>query len=296
MANMAQPRFDSVQCISAAGIHRMAYVEWGDAANRDVVVCVHGLTRCARDFDRMAQALLPRFRVVCPDVVGRGLSDHLKNPLLYGIPQYVSDMFTLLARVNAQRLMWMGTSMGGLIGMGIAAQKDSPIERMLINDIGPKIETSSLQRIGSYLGKMPRFADFEAAVDYVAMVSASFGEHSRDEWRELTRHVVQQTDVGQKNSGWTARYDPAIAVPFMSATPEQAAAGEALLWQGWSAIKAQTLVARGENSDLLSRQTVAQMLAHNPRARSVEIAGVGHAPTFMHDDQIALAKKFFEDE
>jgi pimeloyl-ACP methyl ester carboxylesterase len=277
--HMSEPRFDSVQCLSPAGTHRMAYLEWGDPGNDRVVVCVHGLSRCARDFDRLARAL----------VVGRGLSGRLKNPMLYGVPQYVSDMFTLLARVKAKRLMWFGTSMGGLIGMGIAAQDESPIERLILNDVGPKIEAASLVRIAGYLGKAPVFASFEAAVDYVEVVSASFGRHSRDEWRELTRHIVRETPAG-----WVAHYDPAIAIPFAAVTPEQAAAGEAALWQAWAAIKAKTLVVRGAQSDLLSRETLTQMLATNSKASSVEIAEVGHAPSFMHADQIQIAAQFFK--
>ncbi len=286
---MSEPRFDSVQCLSPAGTHRMAYVEWGDPHNDQVVVCVHGLSRCARDFDRLARALVPQFRVVCPDVVGRGMSGRLKNPMLYGVPQYVSDMFTLLARINAKRLMWFGTSMGGLIGIGVAAQDASPIERLILNDVGPKIEAASLVRIAGYLGKAPVFASFEAAVDYVEVVSASFGRHSRDEWRELTRHIVRETPAG-----WVAHYDPAIAIPFAAVTPEQAAAGEAVLWQAWAAITARTLVVRGAQSDLLSRETLAQMLATNRQASSVEIADVGHAPSFMHADQIQIAAQFFK--
>jgi pimeloyl-ACP methyl ester carboxylesterase len=286
---MFEPRFDFVQCLSSMGTHRMAYVEWGEPKNDQVVVCVHGLSRCARDFDRLAQALAPRFRVVCPDVVGRGQSDWLKNPMLYGFTQYISDMFTLLARVNAKQLMWLGTSMGGLIGMGVAAQEHAPIKRLIINDVGPKIEVASLLRIGSYLGKTTVFASFEAAVEYIRTVSASFGEHSPEEWRDLTRYVVRQTP-----QGWILHYDPAIALPFATISPAQASATEALFWQGWAAITAKTLIIRGQNSDLLAPTTLAQMLALNPNASSIQIPNVGHAPTFMHTDQIRLVTEFFQ--
>ncbi|MBX7229966.1 MAG: alpha/beta hydrolase [Burkholderiaceae bacterium] len=288
---MYEPRFDFVQCISSAGTHRMAYVQWGDPANDQVIVCVHGLTRCARDFDRLAQALAPKFRVVCPDVVGRGQSDWLKNPMLYGFTQYISDMFTLLARINSRRLMWLGTSMGGLIGLGVAAQENSPITRLILNDVGPKIEVASLLRIGSYLGKATLFESFEAAVDYIQAISASFGQHTSEEWRELTRYVVRQTP-----NGWVLHYDPAIALPFGAVTPAQASATEALFWQGWAAIKAKTLIIRGQNSDLLAPSTLAQMLALNPHASSIQIPNVGHAPTFMHEDQIQIVTDFFQGE
>ena len=284
---MFEPRFDFVQCLSSMGTHRMAYVEWGEPKNDQVVVCVHGLSRCARDFDRLAQALAPRFRVVCPDVVGRGQSDWLKNPMLYGFTQYISDMFTLLARVNAKQLMWLGTSMGGLIGMGVAAQEHAPIKRLIINDVGPKIEVASLLRIGSYLGKTTVFASFEAAVEYIRTVSASFGEHSPEEWRDLTRYVVRQTP-----QGWILHYDPAIAVPFRTVTKESADAGETALWQLYDNIKADTLLVRGAQSDLLSPDTALAMTQRGPKARLLEFEGVGHAPTFVANNQVLAGTSF----
>jgi pimeloyl-ACP methyl ester carboxylesterase len=287
----APPRQLSVQCLSARGLHRMAYLEWGDPAAHTVLVCVHGLTRCAWDFEAVAQRLSPRLRVVAPDVVGRGASDWLADPMAYGVPQYMADMTTLLARVDARRVFWFGTSMGGLIGMALASLKDSPIERMLINDVGPHIEPAALARIGAYVGQAPAHASFDAAVAYVRTVAASFGPHTDAQWAELTRHVVRETP-----QGWVMHYDPAIAKPFAAATPEQAAAGEAVMWAGWRQIRARMLVVRGEQSDLLSRATVARMQAENSRAEAVEIDGVGHAPTFMQADQIDLAARFFLEE
>src|SRR3954465_10465609 len=148
---VAEPRRRSVQCISPKGLHRMAYLEWGDPRNRDVLICVHGLTRTARDFDPLARALCAQFRVVCPDVAGRGDSDRLADPMLYGVPQYVSDMVTLIARLDVEAVSWVGTSMGGLIGMALAAQAGTPVKRMVLNDAGPVIGLGSLQRIGAYV-------------------------------------------------------------------------------------------------------------------------------------------------
>ncbi len=293
--HFAPPRHRTVQCLSARGLHRMAYLEWGSEAAETVLVCVHGLTRCAWDFEAVAHRLTQRngagLRVVAPDVVGRGASDWLADPVAYGVPQYMADMTTLLARLNARRVFWFGTSMGGLIGMALASLKDSPIERMLINDVGPRIEPAALARIGSYVGKAPVHASFEAAVAHVREVAASFGPHTDAQWIELTRHVVRQTP-----QGWVMHYDPAIAQPFAAASSEQAALGEALMWAGWTQIRARMLVVRGELSDLLSRETVARMQAENPRAEAVEIEGVGHAPTFMQPDQIDLAERFFLEE
>jgi pimeloyl-ACP methyl ester carboxylesterase len=288
---LVAPRQLSVQCLSARGLHRMAYLEWGDAAADTVLVCVHGLTRCAWDFEAVAQRLAPHMRVVAPDVVGRGASDRLADPMAYGVPQYMADMTSLLARLNARRVYWFGTSMGGLIGMALASLKDSPIERMLINDVGPRIEPAALSRIGAYVGHAPAHASFDTAVAYVRTVAASFGPHTDAQWAELTRHVVRETP-----QGWVMHYDPAIAKPFSAASPEQAAAGEALMWAAWVQIRARMLVVRGEQSDLLSRETVARMQADNPRAEAVEIDGVGHAPTFMQADQIDLAERFFLEE
>ncbi|MCU0775635.1 MAG: alpha/beta hydrolase, partial [Ideonella sp.] len=152
MTAAAEPRLHHVQCLDPRGLHRMAYWEWGDPANDRVLVCVHGLSRQGRDFDVLARAMSDRYRVVCPDVVGRGESDRLADPMGYAVPTYVADMVTLLARLNARTLHWVGTSMGGLIGLGVASLANTPVERLVLNDVGPKIEAGALQRIGSYLG------------------------------------------------------------------------------------------------------------------------------------------------
>ncbi len=200
-------RDGKVKCLSAAGFHHMAYVEWGDAANPKVLVCVHGLTRCSRDFDFLAQALAADYRVVCPDVVGRGRSDWLRNKSLYAIPQYCADMTTLLAKLNAETVDWVGTSMGGLIGMALACQPETPITRLVLNDVGPVITATSLARIGSYLGAAPRFDNIGQAEVFVRFVSATFGKFSDEEWRHLTRHVTRTAEDGKVEFA----YDPGIA-------------------------------------------------------------------------------------
>ena len=289
---MIEAKIKSVQCISPAGLHRMAYKEWGAADNPNVLVCVHGVTRVADDFDNMARALAADYRVICPDVVGRGRSDWLRNPQLYRIPQYVSDMVTLLARVLAngerQSVAWFGTSMGGLIGLGLASLPDSPVERLILNDIGPTLAPEALQRIGDYIGQDLRFPSFEAAAKFVRDVSQTFGPHSDEEWHKLASDVLRQDKDGQ----WIRHYDMGLALPFRSATPESARADEAMLWAAYDAVRCPTLLVRGADSDLLSRETAAIMAGRGPRAALVEIAGVGHAPTFIHDDQIAIARKF----
>ena len=278
----AQPRRRSVQCASPKGLHRMAYLEWGDARNRDVLVCVHGLTRTSRDFDELARALCARFRVVCPDVAGRGDSDPLADPVLYGVPQYTADMVTLIARLDVDSVSWVGTSMGGLIGMALAAQAGTPVKRLVLNDVGALITRASLERIASYVGKAPTFANVEEAERYIRAISTPFGPHSDAQWRFLTETWLRSNGDGT----WRAHYDPRIGEPMV--VPEK----DLELWSVYDAVRCPTLLVRGELSDLLTRETAAGMAQRGPRAKVVEIRGVGHAPTLLHPDQIALVRDF----
>jgi pimeloyl-ACP methyl ester carboxylesterase len=277
-------RRNSVRCMTPSGYHRMAYLEWGDPANPRVLVCVHGLGRCNRDFDTLAQALAGDYRVVCPDVVGRGESDWLKNPMEYGIPTYVNDMVTLLARLNVESVDWVGTSMGGLIGMGLAGFPGAPIRKLVLNDVGTIVTAESLKRIATYFGKAPPLPSFEAAEMLIRAVSATFGPHSDAEWRTLTEHVVRQ----QPDGSWRLHYDPAIAIP-VAATLSDA---DVDLWKLYEGITAQTLLLRGAESDLLRHDTALEMTQRGPKAKLVEFAGVGHAPTLMHEDQVGVVKEF----
>ena len=287
MSSTATPRLHHVQCLGSRGLHRMAYAEWGDAHNPRVLVCVHGLSRQGRDFDVLAQALAADYRVVCPDVVGRGRSDWLADPMGYAIPAYVADMVTLLARLNADEVHWVGTSMGGLIGLGVAALPGSPVRRLVLNDVGPKIEHASLQRIGQYLGLPLRWPSVEAAAQALWSVSQGFGPHTPEQWLALTR--PQLVADGQ---GYKSHYDPAIAQAFRLVTPEVAAAGEAGLWAAYDRLDCPTLLIRGADSDLLSHDTAQAMTQRGPRARLVELPGIGHAPTLVQAEQVALVRDF----
>lgn len=277
----------------------MAYWEWnatGNPAHPHVIVCVHGLSRQGRDFDVLARELSQHARVVCPDVVGRGQSDWLADPMGYQIPQYGADMVALLAQLNQQApiatLDWVGTSMGGLIGMGITGQPDlllpAPVRRLVLNDVGPVIQWQALQRIGQYLGFLAKFESLQQAADAMWAISTSFGPHTPAQWLELSRAMVRPLPEG----GVTLHYDPAIAVPFRTVTQETAAAGEAFLWQLYDQIKARTLLLRGAQSDLLSHETAQAMGQRGPRAQLVEFAGVGHAPTLVAPDQVAAVRDF----
>ncbi len=290
---MNDPTLNYVSCPDADGGHRMAYWAWGDAQAGHVIVCVHGLSRQGRDFDVLAQDLVARaghpVRVICPDVVGRGQSDRLVNAAHYQIPQYAADMVALLAQLQQQSpvtcLDWIGTSMGGLIGMVLAGQPGiplpQPVHRLVLNDVGPVIQWSALQRIGTYLGQPVQFADEKQAAAALWLISTGFGPHTREQWLALTRPMLRELPGG----GLGLHYDPAIAVPFRALQEEDAMRGEAALWQLYDQIQARTLLLRGAQSDLLSPSTAQAMAERGPHARVVELAGVGHAPTLIAQDQ-----------
>ena len=298
---MSEPRLNYVLCPDATGGHRMAYWEWGNPQSTQVVVCVHGLSRQGRDFDVLAQALCTQsgntLRVVCPDVAGRGQSEWLKDPLGYQIPAYAGDMLALLAQLQPTRLDWVGTSMGGLIGMVVCGQSQLPlpvpVRRLVLNDVGPTIEWQAVQRIGEYLGKPVEFDSVQQAADALLAISASFGPHTAAQWLALSRPMVKA--VAGMPGRVTLHYDPAIAVPFGAITQASAAQGEALLWQLYDNITASTLLTRGAQSDLLSVDTAAAMMARGPRARLVSFEGVGHAPTFVAADQVQAVASFLLD-
>lgn len=290
-SSTAQPRLNRVQCIGSTGLYDMAYWEWGDPANDRVVVCVHGLSRQGRDFDVLAQSLMGEFRVVCPDVVGRGRSDWLADPAGYTNPRYAVDMVTLLARVNAKELYWVGTSMGGLIGLGLTSLPKSPVRKLVLNDVGPNLSMDALTRIGSYLGKAPPFKSEDEAADYLRTISAGFGPHTREQWMSLSRPMLKP-DPADGAQGFVLHYDPKIAAPFSTFSGEAVAAGQAMLWHAYDAIRCPTLLLRGGDSDLLTRDTAQQMTTRGPKAKLIEFAGVGHAPTLIAPDQVAAVREF----
>lgn len=273
-----------VLCAGAAGLHRMAYAEWGDADNPRVLICVHGLTRCGRDFDFLAERLSAHYRVVCPDVAGRGRSDWLADPAGYVLPQYLADMVTLIARLDVPQVHWLGTSMGGLIGMLLASQAKTPISRLVLNDVGPTLEMVSLQRIGEYVGRDPAWDSFDEALACVRRINASFGDLDEAQWRAITEPTVAQRADGR----WSFVYDPRIGDAFRAAV----AGPEIDLWPLYERIACPTLAVRGADSDLLAPATWRQMAERGPRARLAEIAGVGHAPTFLDAAQVDVVADF----
>jgi pimeloyl-ACP methyl ester carboxylesterase len=297
---MTEPVLHHMDCPDAAGSHRMAWWEWNETGNPQhphVVICVHGLSRQGRDFDTLARALCGQVRVVCPDVAGRGQSDWLKDPMAYQLPVYAADMFGLLQQLRAPVIDWVGTSLGGLIGMAVAgyvapgtSAGPSIIRRLVLNDVGPAIEFASIERMAGYVGADPLFASEQQAVDYLWSLSTTFGPHTPEQWLALSRPMLKAVP-----GGWRLHYDPAIGVPVKAATREAAAQGEAMLWQLYDQIRARTLVIRGAQSDLLSRETAQAMTQRGPKAQLIEFAGIGHAPTLVAPDQVEAVRRFLLD-
>ena len=285
----------------------MAYWQWGQADSPHVVLCVHGLTRQGRDFDVLAQALVAQaraassvgIRVICPDVAGRGESDWLKDPAGYQVSAYAADMLSLLAHVHAQSpigtLDWVGTSMGGLIGIVVCGQPGLPlpvpVRKLVLNDVGPALQWQAIERIGAYLGKSGHFNTVQEAADAMWTISQSFGPHTPEQWLALSQPMLRAVSSAA-DSPLRLHYDPAIAEPFKLATKEGAQQGEAMLWQLYDGIQAQTLVVRGADSDLLSLETAQAMTQRGPRAQLIQFEGVGHAPTLIAKDQMAAVAGF----
>jgi pimeloyl-ACP methyl ester carboxylesterase len=268
--------------LDPAGPHRDVFWDWaGPTADAPVLVAVHGLTRNGRDFDAIAAALSDRFRVVCPDVVGRGKSEWLSSGALYTYPQYVADMAVLLTQVSLGPVDWLGTSMGGLIGMAMAAQPVSPIRRLILNDVGPFVPKASLERIADYIGKEPRFASVAAIEAHLRRVHAPFGPLTDDQWAHLARHSARALPEG----GFALAYDPAIAQAFTTAP-----IADVDLWPFWEAITCPVLVIRGGQSDLLLADTADEMVRRKPATTLVTFPECGHAPALMDKAQIAVIR------
>jgi len=279
---MQEPRSETVLGLTAGGFHRLRYWEWGERANPRVLVCVHGLTRNGRDFDALARSLADRWRVLCPDVAGRGESDWLGADD-YSYPQYCADMTALIARSGAAEVDWVGTSMGGIIGMILAAQARSPIRRLVLNDVGPLIPKAAQDQIAETVAEDPEFASIDAAADYIARVNAGFGRLTRAQWVNLAASAVKRRDDGK----YVWRRDPAIGRSFVK-TPRN----DVVLWPVWDMVRCPVLVLRGAESALLTAVVAEEMTRRGPQARLVTVPDAGHAPALMSDDQIKPIRDF----
>jgi pimeloyl-ACP methyl ester carboxylesterase len=273
------PRQNAVLCLSGDGFHRMEYAEWGDTGAAKTVVCAHGLTGNGRDFDELAGALaVAGYHVVCPDLVGRGSSGWLADPSGYVLRQYLADMACLLARLRVDAVDWLGTSLGGLIGMTLAAATGTPVRRLVLNDIGAYVPSAALLRLDAHLGADPDFVDLDAAERWLREVRAPYGRLTDEQWRRMTERSVRRSGSG----GYRLRYDPRIAVKFAEGAGKDVDA-----WKTWDEVSCPVLVLRGERSDLLLAETAAEMSTRGPGARVVEITGCGHVPPLMDEAQIA---------
>ncbi|MDJ0895611.1 MAG: alpha/beta hydrolase [Alphaproteobacteria bacterium] len=299
---MATPdRAWKVMCLGPGGFHRMAVSDWGESV-ASPLVCVHGLTRNGRDYDALATALAAEFRVVCPDVVGRGQSDWLRRPqpsapelpAPYNYHQYAADMTVLLGRLDAEKVDWVGTSMGGLIGMVLASQPGSPLNRLVLNDIGPLVPKVALDRICSYVGLNQQFPDMANLVVHMREIHRPFGPLTDAQWLHLARF----NSAEQGDGSVRLLYDPDIGEVMRSEVLEDAGK-DVDLWQIWDAIDCPVLVIRGVESDLLRGDTAVEMQRRGPGARGlvslVEVANVGHAPSLMDLNQIAAVRGWLQE-
>lgn len=271
----------SYRALGPHGFHRVHFTEWGSPDNPKVLICAHGLTRTGRDFDFFAAALEQDYRVICPDVVGRGQSDWLDDKKDYTYPLYVSDMAMLIARIGAERIDWVGTSMGGLIGVFLASHSGSPIHKMVINDIGPRIPLAGLQRVAKYVGQVVAYDSIEHMERAMRVIAAPFGNLTDEQWRHMTVHSARQLEDGR----YALAYDPGIADNFKTLDLK-----DIDLWPLWDSMRCSVLVLRGEFSDVLDRADAVAMTERGPKAHLIEFPGMGHAPALMANDQIAVVR------
>ncbi|VBB69669.1 probable hydrolase [invertebrate metagenome] len=269
----------------ATGFHRIAYTQWGEGHNKRVLICLHGLTRNGRDFDDLAVALSDRWRVLCPDMIGHGHSDWLADPAGYNETQYLNDCVALIARSGAAVVDWVGTSMGGIVGMMLAAQRNAPIRRLVLNDVGPFTPRAALERIRKYVYKTPVFPDLLAAETYLYKTNAPFlGSLTAEQWQRTTRFMTRPHPEGK---GYVLHYDPRVALALHAGTLT-----DMDLWTVWATIRCPVLVLRGQTSDLLTVETTEQMQVRGPEVTVMDIPNCGHAPSLMDNHQIKLIRTF----
>ena len=268
----------TVRCQNQRGDHLLTYYEWGDPENDRVLLCIHGLARTGRDFDHLAQAMRDRYRVVCPDMVGRGHSEWLPVKADYNYPQYVRDMLTLIAQLKPARLDWLGTSMGGMTGMILAAQEANPINRLVLNDVGAVLAGETVKYLQAWFGEEHHFGDLNEAEAYCRRVYKPFGDLSDAEWRELAENTVRPAPDG----GYLLHYDPAIADNVRTLEARDYA-----VWEIWDEIRVPVLLLHGKESIVLRDSTVEQMMHRGPATDLIEWPGIGHAPTLTREAQIA---------
>ena len=259
------------------------YTEWG-AGNEEVLIAWHGLARTGRDMDDIAAHLAPRYRVICPDTIGRGLSQWSPRPEKeYCLAFYAELAASLVEQLGLERFHWLGTSMGGALGIRLAAgAMKGRIRRLILNDIGPKLGAAAVERIRTYAGNPPQFERVSELEQYFRTVYQPFGWLSDAQWRRLTETSVRRAAEGKV----TPHYDPNMVLQFVHHPHDYD------LWEAWDMIDVPTLCLRGESSDLLLAEIADEMRKRGPRAVVVTIAGCGHAPALNVPDQFALVERF----
>ncbi|HUX80552.1 MAG TPA: alpha/beta hydrolase [Alphaproteobacteria bacterium] len=281
-----EPRYDFFFSLTPEGFRKIAYVEWGNADNPRVLICAHGLTRNSRDFDFLARDLEHNYRIVCPDLLGRGESDYLGSPLFYNLTQYMSDMIALIARLSAHEIHWLGTSLGGIIGMMLAAQPNSPIKSLILNDVGMIIPSLALRRLGTYARNDNSFLSFQEAKNYFQTILAPFGIHEAEQWDHITQYGIKRDEKGD----FRLNYDPVIGQHLVDDS-----APSLHLEAYWQAIRCPIMILRGADSDFLLPEIVTKMLYSQPKAKVVTIPNCGHAPSLMAQDQIKIVEEWLKE-
>src|SRR5512132_1206010 len=274
---------NSYLSLGAHGFHKIVYSEWGQRDNERVVVCVHGVTRNSHDFDYLCDVLHSDFRMACPDLPGRGRSHWLPVATEYRPPVYMSDLASLIARLGVEQVDWIGTSLGGLLGMMLAAQPNSPIRRLVVNDIGAFVHKAALQRICGYVGADPSFRDMAAVEAYLREIHSPFGPLTDEQWRHIARHSARHDPAG----GFRLHYDPGLAASF-----KEGFDSDVELWGTWEMIACPVLILRGAESDILLQETAEEMLTRGPTAELIEVPGLRHAPMRMDAAQLAAVREW----
>lgn len=287
-----KPLLKSVPVLSKHGFYKLAYAQWGPSNATRTVMCVHGVSRNGRDFDFLAKRLASQgARVIAPDLPGRGRSDWLPSGMQYSVAEYVHAMAVLIARLNVDQVEWVGTSLGGYVGMALAATADAPIRHMVLNDIGARISAGALNRIGSYLRKRWRFHSAAELEGHMRDIFAPFGPLEDHHWAHLAKHSTVRDEDGTFRFHYDPKIGDAFAYPLWI---------DHTLWDIWDRVACPVLVMRGSQSDLLSSHTVREMArrgiaAHRDAVRFAEVPDTGHAPSLLVDHQIDLVVNFLNE-
>jgi len=272
------------------GFHRTHYLEWGapkKKERKETLVCVHGVSRNAHDFDYFAQSVCDQYRVICPDVVGRGDSDHLADHQGYGYLQYNADMNALLARLNEPQVNWLGSSMGGIIGMVLASVSQSPIRRLIINDIGPEIKRNALTDIGEYIGRAGEFDTPDAVEEHLRKIYSEFSPMSDEDWKHMVTSSTRRTKTGK----YVLKMDPGVGDAFR----DDISLFDVDMWATWETITCPVLILRGKKSTFFSEETAHKMLTCGPKSTLVEFEDAGHTPTLRNQEQVKVITDWMDE-